>query len=189
MSESKYLKVLCSIPMILLVLYFFRFWGLIAVVLRYIMYKNKKMFKLPIVLIASGVILVMPKLVFRILKLFKVSLSFLNQFVKLEFYSKLLGYGKYLITTGIIILFIVFIIACILELMGILENVFKEDLEKTKNERPQMHVSTPVRVEPKIIRAREPHIVECPNCGEEVLVEDDYATCKYCRGKVYYKEK
>ena len=111
-----------------------------------------------------------------------------NQIVEFDFYSKLLGYGKYLLTTGIFLLFIVFIIACIIELMRGFEKYFKEDLNVTKNERPQLHISTPNRIEPKIIKPREPHVVECPHCGEDVLIEDNFAICKYCRQKVYYKQ-
>lgn len=190
MSESKYLRILCSLPVILIALYFFRFWGLIIVFLRYCMYKEKDIFKAPIVLFIVGIIFVLPKLVFNVLNFFKVKVHILDVLVHNDYYSKVLGYGKYLVTMGIIIFVIVFIVKCIIDLINSIEAALKR-INETPERSHEIKIIRPREEEPEVIeveKKHEKHIVECPYCGETVTIDGEFAVCKFCRKKVYYKE-
>lgn len=66
MKNNLFIKILCSIPVILLFLYFIPFLSVCLILFRYFIYDNKKRIETPIYLIVCGVIILIPKLILSI---------------------------------------------------------------------------------------------------------------------------
>ena len=75
MKESKILKVLSSIPVILISLYFIPFLGICLIILRYLIVDNKKRISTPIYIIGVGILILIPKGLNLILNMVKVDLA------------------------------------------------------------------------------------------------------------------
>ena len=62
MNYNKLLKILCSIPIILVMLYFIPFLGVCLLICRYFIYKTEKSIKTPITLVIIGLIILIPNI-------------------------------------------------------------------------------------------------------------------------------
>ena len=54
MSENKFFKLLCSLPVVLIVLYFIPFLGICLILFRYYVYRGNKYYKTPALLLVCG---------------------------------------------------------------------------------------------------------------------------------------
>ena len=93
MKEKEIFKLLTSIPLILIVLYFIPFLGVCLIIFRYFIYKEKY-YKLPITLIICGLVLIIPNL----FKYIKLNIDFINNLISSDIYINLITYSKRLIT-------------------------------------------------------------------------------------------
>ena len=105
-------KILCSIPVILIVLYFLPFLGVCLMIFRYFIKRDEKSFKMPITLVITGFIILIPNIINSVLKTFKlkIEIPYLNEVINSELYPNLIKYSKLLITLGIIFLILSYII-------------------------------------------------------------------------------
>ena len=110
MKNNLFIKILCSIPVILLFLYFIPFLGVCLILFRYFIYDNKKRIETPIYLIVCGVIILIPKLILSISSAMKYEIPYFNDIFNSELYSiNFIKYSKLLITVGVIFLILSFI--------------------------------------------------------------------------------
>ena len=112
MNENKIFKILCSIPVILITLYFIPFIGVILILFRYYVYRNEKYYKTPLILLICGLLLLIPRVVNSVIKILKFNVEdvpYLKVVLDSDIYLKLLSYSRYLIIVSIIFLIISFI--------------------------------------------------------------------------------
>ena len=75
---NKLFKLLCSLPLILITLFYIPFLGIILIIFRYYIYKNKKYYSLPVYLIVIGFLILLPKMLNIFLKIFKIKFNLIN---------------------------------------------------------------------------------------------------------------
>lgn len=185
MNSEKILKIICSLPIILIAMYFVPFLGICLLVLRYFVYNNKNKYPVSIYLIIVGVLILIPKLIYEILKLFNnVEIKYLNEVVNSDIYIKLIGYCKMLFILSVILL--------------IISYVFKKTVDKLRNyigsyiynhEKILTEVSkeNDMKIKLKQERAKNTQFVSCPHCGADNILTEKIGKCKYCRRNLQAK--
>lgn len=188
MRENKFLQVLCSLPIILIVLYFIPFLGVCLILFRYYVYRARKYYSTPIMLVVLGLILTIPKLIDSILKAFnsKINIPYLDTIINSDTYLKLLNYSKLLITVGIIFIMLCFIFKSLyVRLSSKVKNFVDEQQKKDYEISQKNNLIIKERQE----RAKNTHVVYCPHCGADNMLFEKTGVCKFCRRQIEYKEK
>lgn len=105
-------KILCSLPIILVALYFVPFLGVCLLLFRYYVYRStKKYYSFLLCLILCGFLILVPEMVVSIIKILNLNIKipYLSSIITSDIYAKLLQYSKLIITVGIIFLILSFI--------------------------------------------------------------------------------
>ena len=182
------LKVLCSIPIILISLYFIPFLGICLIILRYFIYSNK-MILMPLLLIIIGIIILVPKFLNSLLNLIKFDVNkipYFNDIINSSLYSAdFIKYSRLLLIVGVIFLIISAIFKSLLEKLEsfislYINNQIKQDaLISEKND---------MIMREKRDKARDTQVVYCPYCGADNMLTQKVGTCNYCRRKIQIKD-
>ena len=187
MNENKFFKLLCSLPIILIILYFIPFLGICLILFRFYIYRNNKQYKTPILLLLCGLLLLIPKLLDSIMKFLKLNsdeIPYLNNIMNSDIYIKLLSYSKLLITIGIIFLILSFILKNVFNKVNTgIRNYMAEDLKKDYEIRKE----NDLKMQEKREKAKNTHVVYCPYCGADNMLTEQTGICKFCRRKIEYK--
>lgn len=191
MSENKFFKLLCSLPVVLIVLYFIPFLGICLILFRYYVYRGNKYIKTPALLLVCGILLLIPKLtdsIIKMLKLDNVEFPYLNSIITSDIYTKLLSYSKLLVTVGIIFLILSFIFRNVFNKLSNkvnsgIRNYMEQDLKKDYEIRKE----NDMKMQEKREKAKNTHVVHCPYCGSDNMLTEQTGTCKFCRRKIEYK--
>lgn len=187
MNENKFFKLLCSLPIILIILYFIPFLGICLILFRFYIYRNNKQYKTPILLLLCGLLLLIPKLLDSIMKALKLSsdeIPYLNNIMDSEIYIKLLSYSKLLITISIILFILSFILKNVFNKVNTgIRNYMAEDLKKDYEIRKE----NDLKMQEKREKAKNTHVVYCPYCGADNMLTEQTGICKFCRRKIEYK--
>ena len=113
MRNNLLFKILASLPVILLTLYFIPFLGVILILFRFFIYSNKKI-STSIFITLIGILILIPKIISFILDIFKIDInkiSYLQDVLNSNLYNiDLINYSKLLICIGIIFLIISFVL-------------------------------------------------------------------------------
>ena len=103
MKNNLILKILSSIPIILLAIYIYPFFGICLIILRYFLYKQKRI-STPILIITIGILLLIPKYLFIILKKLNITnniITHLQKIINLEIYNMLLDWRTAGLSAGL----------------------------------------------------------------------------------------
>lgn len=191
MNENKFFKALCSLPIILIAFYFIPFIGVCLVLFRYFIYRNDKYYKTPMIILIFGLLVLIPKGIDSILKIFKmegVEIPYLDTIITSDFYSKMLGYSKLLITVGILFLILSFLFKSLFHKLSSklntgIRNYMEQDLQKDY----EIRKANDLKMQEKREKAKNTHVVCCPYCGSDNMLTEQTGTCKFCRRKIEYK--
>ena len=183
-DKSKFIKFICSIPVILIVTYFSTFIGVCLLILRVCTTKKEKLFTVPVTLFLIGLLLVLSKNfkdIFDGLELAYMSPNTLSNFI-----NRLPGFGKTLMILSVVYFIIAAIVKGILAIITALIAFFtlKAISNEVKKHEEKEEKEEEIEVEPVEI-----HIMECPNCGSTVKFKGRKGTCKYCKSEVEYIPK
>lgn len=192
MNENKIFKILCSIPVILITLYFIPFIGVILILFRYYVYRNEKYYKTPLILLICGLLLLIPRVVNSVIKILKFNVEdvpYLKVVLDSDIYLKLLSYSRYLIIVSIIFLIISFIFRnTISKINGIISSQISNYGSKLQEDSYKIRKENDLIMQEKRERAQNTHVVYCPYCGSDNMLTEKTGTCKFCRRKIEYKE-
>lgn len=192
MNENKIFKILCSIPVILITLYFIPFIGVILILFRYYVYRNEKYYKTPLILLICGLLLLIPRVVNSVIKILKFNVEdvpYLKVVLDSAIYLKLLSYSSYLIIVSIIFLIISFIFRnTISKINGIISSQIFNYGSKLQEDSYKIRKENDLIMQEKRERAQNTHVVFCPYCGSDNMLTEKTGTCKFCRRKIEYKE-
>lgn len=187
MNENKFFKLLCSLPIILIILYFIPFLGICLILFRLYIYRYNKQYKTSILLLLCGLLLLIPKLLDSIMKVLKLNgdkIPYLNNIMASDIYIKLLSYSKLLITIGIIFLILSFILKNVFNKLNTeIRNYMSDDLKKDYEIRKE----NDLKMQEKREKIKNTHVVYCPYCGADNMLTEQTGTCKFCRRKIEYK--
>ena len=189
MKDNMFLRLLSSIPIILIFLYFIPFLGICLIVLRLFMYNNKKRNSTPIILISIGVLILAPILlnfIFNLIKFDKTVISHFNEILDSKIYAtNLIKYSKLLITTGVILLIISFVINSIFNKLG---NSLKSYISNQEKRDAEIFQKNNLIMKVKQENAKNTSVVYCPYCGADNMLTSNVGLCKYCRRKIKAKK-
>lgn len=181
MYGSKFIKLLCSIPAILIMLYYIPFLGICLLIFRTIMYDAKKDYNTQLILIICGLLILVPTL----LDSFKLNSAYLDAINNSDIYPELMNYSKLLIIVGVIFMFLTYAFN---KIFSSLSTKLHEGLTKAYNDSVENDYKAKKEVQEKIASEREKvknyHVVKCPNCGADNEVYKAGTSCKYCRTKL-----
>lgn len=200
-------KILCSLPVILLALYFIPFVGICLLMFRLIYdaintpkYKRKSstITYFSANIFYFGLLLILPDLVYRILKYFKINgdfLKYLDDFVNIDIYIKLYGYGKKLLLIGVIA-YIISILAKTLfdkssstiqkKISDKITNTYNKSTQNSAEEQRQKESEQQERLNKKLEEYKKEKSNnennKCPYCRSKV--DKNLKTCPNCGGKL-----
>ena len=191
MSELIFIKLLFSIPIILIVMYYLPFLGICLLICRFFTNRKIKKYKTSIILVITGLIILIPQLVNSIIKTFKldVGIPYLSDIINSDLYPKLLKYSKLLITVGIIFTIISVVANKVFNnISNQLNNGIKTYIEKDIQKDQEIRKENDLIMQEKREKALNTHSVRCPYCGSDNLLTSQTGTCKFCRKTIEYKE-
>ena len=187
MKNNLLFKILASLPIILLMLYFIPFLGIILILFRFFVYSNKKI-STSIYITLVGILLLIPKIIYFILGIFKIDINtipYLQDVLNSDLYNiNFINYSKLLICIGIIFLIISFALTAIFNKLniGILNYISKQEKMDTKISR-----ENDMKIKIKQEKAKNTSYVKCPYCGSDNLLSEKFGICQYCRRKIENK--
>ena len=188
MNNNIFLKLISSIPVILLSIYFVPFLGVCLIILRYFVYNNKKIFT-PSLLIILGLLLLIPRILnelFDIIDFDSSKILYFNNIVDFSIYNiKVVGYAKTLLIIGVIFLIItLFFNSLLCKLEKFIYNYICISEEKNSDIREK----NDLLMKEKRERAKNFRVVYCPKCGADNILTSNVGVCKYCRSKLEVKD-
>ena len=115
MRANASLKLISSLPIILLALYFIPFVGISLIILRYFIYNNRY-FEVPKALLGIGILVFIPQISLNVIKLLKLEeVTMLNDIVNSEVYASFIEYGKFLLCLGVVLIIVSVILRKVIE--------------------------------------------------------------------------
>lgn len=192
MKNNLLFKILASIPVILITLYFIPFLGVCLIMFRYFIYNGKKNTPISIVLITVGLLIIIPNLINGILSILKVdtdTIPYLSNIINSNLYKiKFINYGKFLITLGILLLLNIFVLRTIRnKVNNKLSTAFRNYISETQKRDREIAKENDLEIKLKQERAKNTFYVKCPNCGSDNIISEKIGTCNYCRRKIVNK--
>lgn len=189
MKNNLLFKILSSLPIILISLYFIPFLGVCLILLRYFMYDNKKRISTPIYIVGIGILILIPKALNLILDVARVDITTipcLKDIISAELYNvDFINYSKRLICVGVIFLIISFVLNTIFDKVSSkLNSGIRDYINETQKRDAEISKKNDMEIKIKQEKAKNTSYVKCPNCGSDNLLGEKYGTCKYCRSKL-----
>ena len=189
MKTNIFLKIICSFPVILLALYYLPFIGICLIIFRKYSYRNSNTTKLSIALIITGIIILIPKLLYSISDTMKLNINkipYLNIIIDTKLYNtNFINYSKLLMIIGIILLIIALLTRKTVDKVS---NVLNSKLNDYMEKEAEISRENDLIIKEKQERAKNTHVVYCPNCGADNLIIGKTGVCKFCRKKISYKD-
>lgn len=189
MRDNILIRMLCSIPVILALLYFLPFLGVCLIIFRYIVYySDRRRIVTPYYLVSTGLIILLPKLLKFIFDKFEYSadnIPYFNKIINSELYKvNFIDYSKRLITVGIIFLIISSIVSMIVDKT---KNSVRSYIENQEKRNAEISRKNDMIMKEKREIAKNTNVVICPYCGADNMLTAKTGTCKYCRRKIESK--
>ncbi len=187
MKNNLLFKILASLPVILLTLYFIPFLGVILILFRFFIYSNKKI-STSIFITLIGILILIPKIINFILDIFKIDINkvpYLQDVLNSNLYNiEFINYSKLLICIGIVFLIISFILTTLFNKLNsnILNYISKQEKRDAEISR-----ENDMKIKIKQEKAKNTSYVKCPYCGSDNLLEEKFGICEYCRRKIENK--
>ena len=189
---KKILTLLCSIPVILVALYFIPFLGIVLILFRAYYKSQEKIYKLPVFLIVTAFVIFIPKIVYLIVNALaiKVKIPYLDKILSLDVYSKLITYGKYLIIIGVVYVLLRYIITNVfMKVKSSLNSKFGDFIERNEKRTYEIQKENDLKLKENQEKAKNTHFVSCPTCGSDNVIHGNIGTCKHCRRTLTFEEK
>ena len=146
MKNNLFIKILCSIPVILFAMYFSRFLGICLVIFRLIAFRNSK-YVLPGTLVMMGIVLLIPKG----LHMISSEIPYINDIVTSDIYNKLLSYSKFLLIFVVILMIVTYIINLIGIKLNNLSNQVSNYAKKEEQTRQNIMKENDMKMRMKVL--------------------------------------
>lgn len=191
--NNKFIKILCSLPIIFIFLYLIPFVGICLILLRAFVYTNKSKISTPLTLIGVGIVIYIPKIVNYFIKLFNFNISkipYLEDVLNSDVYNiNFIKYSKYLIISGVILLIISFALKSLIDKVQSNLNLgmnkyIDQSVKKEAEVLKQNDLEMKIRQE----KVKNTSYVKCPKCGSDNILSEKTGRCKYCRGVLENKK-
>jgi len=193
-STNGLVKLICSLPVVLIVLYFLPALGVIMVIARYFIYGERHFFRTPVVLMLVGLILLVPRGLQLAIENFNLSFTipFLLDILNLELYPKLADYGQFILIVGVVILIVSYLLKSFISgLSNNIRSMMSQYASTKQAEEVEIRKENDLKLREKEITSKQktPHVVKCPHCGKTNSITGTVGKCKSCRSAIEYKGK
>lgn len=193
MKSNLFIRLLCSIPAILIFIYFIPFLGICLLLLRCFIYNNKKRILTPIILIGVAILILIPKgfyYVFDTMKLNINDIPYYKDIIGSDLYNiNFLNYSKTLFTVGIIYLIMFTTLTAIFnKVSNKVSSGIRDYINETERKNAEMYQKNDLIMKEKREKAKNTHVVHCLFCGSDNIITEQTGTCKFCRRKIEYKK-
>ena len=193
-SVKNFLKLICSTPVLLIVLYFLPPLGIFLLVARYFVYDSRHYFRAPIWLFIIALIILIPRGIELLNQNYNLGIyiSFLAAIPSQEIYPKLVEFAKSLIIISVVFLAITYILKFLgSKLSNNIGKVLSAYFSKQMEADNKIAQENDLKLKEKIIDSKQttPHVVKCPHCGKTNSIIGTVGKCKACRCHIEYKGK
>ena len=183
--NNQVLKLIFSLPVVLLLLYLFPVLGVFFAI-GHLFMNRRASYYLPILLFIVGLILYLPRILEIISQKFQFTIGSLSEILEMPIYNQIGPYGKRLMILGIVFMVASAIFKWIANLghNSLLEYIKGQEMESAK-----LNAKNDLIMKEKQEKTKNSHVIICPHCGADNLIYGQTGTCKYCRKKLSYTEK
>ena len=186
------MKLFCSIPVILALLFFLPPLGVIVFLLRYVIYGKRHFFRAPVCIMVFALIITIPFCLNWLINTLRLSFNipYLQDIINSEYYSRLLEFARFSFITAAIVLIVTFLLRNIIEQISSklsqLISGYYSDLQKRDE---KIAKENDLKLKEKAITSKQktPHAVKCPHCGKTNSIIGTVGKCKSCRSVIEYK--
>ena len=190
--NNRFMKLFCSIPVILALLFFLPPLGVIVFLLRYVIYGKRHFFRAPVCIMIFALILTIPFCLNWLINTLRLSFNipYLQDIINSEYYSRLLEFARFSFITAAIVLIVTFLLRNIIEQISSklsqLISGYYSDLQKRDE---KIAKENDLKLKEKAITSKQktPHAVKCPHCGKTNSIIGTVGKCKSCRSVIEYK--
>ena len=190
----KITKILFSIPIILLLLYFLPPLGVIVLLARYAFYGNRHFFRAPIAIVVTSLIIALPYGLDWLIKTANINIPipYLNDILSWEYYPQLLDSAKFSFIVAIIVLVLTILLR---NLISTISNKISQLISGYYSDMQQRDTTiakeNDLKLKEKALESRQktPHAVKCPHCGKTNSIIGTVGKCTSCRSAIEYRDK
>lgn len=190
--NSSAIRTICSLPVILLAIYFIPFLGVLLLITRLFIYSGKKLNRTPSILITIGILAYVPKFVNYVLGLIKFDASkipYFNDIITSKMYTgDVIKFANRLfIYSAILIIVFYFLNKLKLKVNGLFsqgQNFARNYIENQEKRNDEISRKNDLLMKEKREIAENSKVISCPYCGAETLLTSKTGTCKYCRRSI-----
>lgn len=173
MRNNLLIKIICSIPVILIAGYFSKVLCVFLVIFRLIAIRRSR-YSLPSSLIICGLIILIPKGIHSI----NSDLPYISDILSSNIYPNLLSYSKFLIIFGVILM----IITYLLQLSSNkINNTVSNYINKQEQRDREIAEKNDLKMREKREASKYTRVIKCPHCGASNTVKDRVGICTHCR--------
>ena len=187
-------KIICSLPVLLVTLYFVPPIGILLTISRLFIYGSYRYYRVPAAILIVALLCLAPRGYELLQQNFGEQVPVFQPFIDFRahpLYQKLTDFGRWTAIFSLIMLIVS-------QLLGKVANMASQALRmarmaNSKNETTQANSKT--RTMQKDNRSTDPsdqetpHVVKCPNCGKPNHIIGTVGTCKACRSAIEWHAK
>lgn len=193
-SIKNLIKLICSLPVVLVVLYFVPVLGIIMVIARYFLYSERHFYRMPIAMIIVGLVALLPRGLELAITNFNLNLSipYLDTILAHNLYPHFIDYGKFILIAGIIILIVSYLLKnFISKLSNNIRTMVSQYTSTKQAEDMEIRKENDLKMREKEITSAQqtPHAVKCPHCGKTNSIIGTVGKCKSCRSAIEWHAK
>lgn len=190
----KITKILFSIPVILLLLFFLPPLGVIVLLARYVVFGNRHFYRAPISIIAVSAILALPFGLNWLLETThaNIAIPYLSEILNWEYYPKLLDFAKFSFIVAIVVLVASILLRNLINTISSKISQFISGYYSDMQCRDEaIAKENDYKLKAKAIESKQktPHVVKCPHCGKTNPITGTVGKCSSCRSAIEYHGK
>ena len=191
---NKITKILCSVPVILILLYFLPPLGVLVFLARYLFYGNRHFFRAPICITLCAGIIALPYGLEQLLRLLHVeaNIPYLYDILNWEHYQDLLSFARFSFIVAVIILIVTSLLRKLIDTLSSKISQFIGQYYAERQQRDDaITKENDLKLKEKALTSKQktPHVVKCPHCGKTNSIIGTVGKCKSCRSAIEYKGK
>jgi hypothetical protein len=185
-------KLICSLPVLVILLYFVPPLGVILTIGRYFIYGNYRYYRVPAALLIIACLCLVPRLYELLQNNFGNHIPAIQPLIDFrahELFPKITTFGRFTAIMSIILLFLSQILRNFIGRASAAINLMQKASVKDTN--PSKTKSTLTHDNPAKHQTDQttPHVVKCKNCGAATQIIGTVGKCKSCRTDLEWHPK
>lgn len=187
-------KLVCSLPILLVTLYFVPPLGVVLTIARYFIYGGYHYHRVPAVLLIIGAACLVPRFyellqnnIGESIPVFQPLIDFRTH----QLYSKLTDFGRFVSIFSIIVLIASQLLKNVISKVSGMIRMASMTSGKNAGNNSQQNTRTMQKdgkpVDPS--DQETPHVVKCPSCGKANHIIGTVGTCKSCRNPIEWQPR